>query len=196
MRYARFAVVLAAVVLAAGTASADVFGTGANQFTIDFVPITGDASSANGTSIGGTATFVDPDDFYMGTYEITAGQWNKFIAMAGAPTGNPLSGYNATTGGTGLTAGANLSALEAFQFVNWLNTSTGNHAAYKFVETTPGDPATLTFQAWDAADADGTNLFRHKDAWYFLPTEDEWVKAAHWTGSTLQLHATSDNRVP
>ena len=183
--------------MATGTASADVFGSGANEFTIDFVPITGDASSANGTNIGTTPGFVDPDDFLIGTYEITAGQWNKFIAQAGAPTGNPLSAYNATTGGTGLTAGANLSALEAFQFVNWLNTSTGNQAAYKFVETTPGDPATLTFDVWTAAEADGgTNLFRHKDAWYFLPTEDEWVKAAHWTGSTLQLHATSDNRVP
>jgi formylglycine-generating enzyme required for sulfatase activity len=33
-------------------------------------------------------------------------------------------------------------------------------------------------------------MFGHKDAFYFLPTEDEWVKAAYWNGSALQTYAT------
>ncbi|KKK63991.1 hypothetical protein LCGC14_2988720, partial [marine sediment metagenome] len=30
----------------------------------------------------------------------------------------------------------------------------------------------------------------HKDAFYYLPTEEEWVKAAYWNGTTLQDYAT------
>jgi hypothetical protein len=30
-------------------------------------------------------------------------------------------------------------------------------------------------QAWQVG---GQNLYRHKDAYYFLPSEDEWYKAA------------------
>jgi len=56
--------------------SADSFGTGGNQFTIDFVTISGDASSANGTTIIQEfpfdtiyRTFNDPgNDYRMGVY--------------------------------------------------------------------------------------------------------------------------------
>jgi len=75
------------------------------------------------------------------------------------------------------------------QFVNWMNTSTGHHAAYNFTGSQgTGD---YTFATWSAAEADGgTNLYRHKDAVYYLPTEHEWMKAAYWNGTTLQTHAT------
>ena len=184
-------------ILASG-AVADDFGSGANEFTIEFVSILGDASSANGTAIGGGATgFVAPGDFRMGVYEITNDQWAKFVNIFGAPTGFPGSAYDAgTTGGADL-PGTYVSAFEGFQFVNWLNASAGYSDAYKFVETTPGDPATLTFGVWDAADAaGGTNLFRHKDAKYFIPTEDEWVKAAYWNGTILQTYASVGDVVP
>ena len=38
--------------------------------------------------------------------------------------------------------------------------------------------------------AGGTNLYRHKDAMYYMPTEDEWVKAGYWNGTSLQTYAT------
>ena len=89
--------------------------------------------------------------------------------------------------------GANVSAnnvswYEAAQFVNWLNTSKGRHAVYKFTGTQgTGD---YTLATWAAAEADNsTNLYRHKDAFYYLATEDEWVKAAYWNGSDLQTYA-------
>ena len=60
------------VVLALGSvASADTFGTGANQFTIDFVDISGDTNPASGYGIVN-------NDYRIGTYEITNDQWNKF----------------------------------------------------------------------------------------------------------------------
>ncbi|MCI0499456.1 MAG: hypothetical protein L0Y36_07225, partial [Planctomycetales bacterium] len=61
--------------------SADTFGTGENQFEIEFVTISGDASGATGTDIGYHKTFLDPeDDYCIGAFEITYGQWDKFKA--------------------------------------------------------------------------------------------------------------------
>ena len=83
-----------------------------------------------------------------------------------------------------------VSWYEAAQFVNWLNTSTGHQAAYKFTGTQ--GTSNYTFAAWSPTDAgyDASNPYRNKDALYFLPTEDEWVKAAYWNGTTLQTYAT------
>ena len=80
-----------------GLVSADTFGTGENQFTIDFVTISGDASGANGTYIGldRPEGFVDPGyDYRIGTYEITNDQWNKFKNEYGMVTGSPPSAYH------------------------------------------------------------------------------------------------------
>jgi formylglycine-generating enzyme required for sulfatase activity len=128
--------------------------------------------------------------YRMGTYEITNDQWNKFTAAYGTVVGNPSSAYDRGAVYTRADfAASNVSWYEAAQFVNWLNTSTGHHAAYKFTGTQgTGD---YTYAAWNAAEAaQGTNLYRHKDAFYYLPTEDEWVKAAYWHGTTLQTYAT------
>ena len=60
--------------------------------------------------------------------------------------------------------------------MNWLNTSTGHHAAYQL------DIELTTLTPWASVDAwqlGGENLYRHKDAYYFLPNEDEWYKAAY-----------------
>jgi len=165
---------------------ADTFGTGENQFTLDFVPISG---ATNPTSGYGIVNY----DYRMGTCEITNAQWDKFKAAYGPVTGDPLSAYanDFYDGGTGTTdvPTNEVSWYEAAQFVNWLNTSTGHQAAYKFTGTQ--GTRDYTFATWDPADAwDGTNLYRHKDAFYFLPTEDEWVKAAYWNGTSLQPYAT------
>ncbi|MHC4562559.1 MAG: formylglycine-generating enzyme family protein [Planctomycetota bacterium] len=180
-------------------ASADTFGTGANQFALDFVTISGDASSANGTAINQYApgdyrykAFSDPRyDYRIGTCEITNDQWDKFEAELGVPvTGDPADAYNQGPDFTGANVPiGNVSWYEAAQFVNWLNTSTGHQAAYKFTGTQ--GTSTYALDIWGAAEADnGTNFFRHKDAFYFLPTEDEWVKAGYWNGTSLQPYAT------
>ncbi len=191
---------LVGVVFFPSAASADVFGTGANQFTIDFVTISGDASAANGTSFGGYSpthpeyrTFSDPGDYRMGTYENTNAQYDKFKASLGVPVfGNPSDAYNAFPfryEGEENLPSSEVSWYEAAQFVNWLNTYKGHQPAYNFTGTQGTSDYTLT--TWSVAEAeDGTNLFRHKDAFYYLPTEDEWVKAGHWNGTFLQTHTT------
>jgi formylglycine-generating enzyme required for sulfatase activity len=85
-----------------------------------------------------------------------------------------------TLGGLGIThdnRGANkpatsISWFEAAKFVNWLNGST---PAYNF------DP-NGNFQLWDPNDAgyNPNNLYRNSLATYFLPSMDEWYKAAYY----------------
>ncbi len=177
------------VVLTVGFAFADSFGSGANQFNIDFVDI---SSSTNPTSGYGVVDY----GYRMGTYEITNDQFTKFKAEYGAVTGTPSTAYNANPYWTGSNVPTNnVSWYEAAQFVNWLNVSTGHQAAYNFTGTQgTGDYALATWsleQAWE-----GENLYRNKDAHYFLPSEDEWVKAAYWNGSSIQTYATANGSAP
>jgi len=173
--------------------SADSFGTGGNQFKIDFVTISGSTNPTSGIPGRGKFIFAGVNnDYRMGTYEITNDQWHKFVASLGIPvTGDPLSAYDYRPDWTGANVPVNkVSWHQAAQFVNWLNTSTGHHAAYNFTGTQgTGD---YTLATWNAEEADnGTNLYRHKDAFYYLPTENEWVKAAYWNGTTLQTYANA-----
>lgn len=187
----KLGVLCAWVVLCVATActQADTFGTGDNQFTIDFVTISGDASSANGTTISqydsgqsGYRQFSDPGDFRIGVLEISNGQCAAFEAEMGIHFRDSYWSGNEVP--------VNLKKwFDAAQFVNWLNTSNGHHPAYNFEGQ--------NFDIWDASvAAGGTNLFRHKDAHYFLPTEDEWVKAAYWNGTSLQIYASKDGLQP
>ncbi len=55
-----------------------------------------------------------------------------------------------------------------------------------------------SFGVWQSGDAgyNTDNPYRNDNAFYFLPTEDEWVKAAYWNGASLQTYATTDGYVP
>jgi formylglycine-generating enzyme required for sulfatase activity len=190
-------------------ASADTFGTGDNQFDIEFVTISDDAVSANGTYINNSKPegFIDPGHNYrIGIYEITNDQWNKFVNINGTPIGSETehhnngkitSAYDGNPQWTDADQPTNVTSwYEAAQFVNWLNVSTGHQAAYKFTGTqgTTG----YTFTVWNETDIgyDPRNPFRNSNAFYFLPTEDEWVKAAYWNGTYLQQYSTKNGGYP
>ena len=183
------AAVAAVVLLAAAGAMADTFGAGGNQFSLSFVPISGATNPSSGYGIVN-------HDYRMGTYDITNDQWNKFLAAYGTVTGSD-GGYSYTSYWTGANVPVNeVSWFEAAQFVNWLNTSTNHQAAYKFTgEQATGNYTLATWSAGEAAN-NGTDLYRNKDAFYYLPTEDEWVKAAYWNGTSLQTYAMKDGAVP
>ena len=187
MKKAFQSVCVAAVVAALGSAAmADSFGTGGNAFTIDFVTI---SKATNPTSGYGIVS----NDYRMGVYEITNDQWNKFKAELSpvAVTGDPSEAYDLDPTWTGANVPTNrVSWYEAAQFVNWLNTSTGHQAAYKFTGTQGTSGYAL--DTWSTAEADGgTNLYRHKDAVYYMPTEDEWYKAAYWNGTAIQTYSNA-----
>jgi formylglycine-generating enzyme required for sulfatase activity len=172
-------------------ARADNFGTTGNEFTIDFVDI-GNAGNANDAAGYGGVSYA----YRMGNYEISQAQIEKATASGLA---------NVTAGAwSGNQPAANMTWFEMAAFVNFLNTSTGHQAAYNLSQIPPdfaGNTWSLTL--WSSAQAwqtDGQNLYRHKDAFYFLPSEDEWYKAAYHKndGATANYwdYATGSNSVP
>ena len=163
------AALFAAVTLSIqSSAQAETFGTSGNEFTINFVNIGNAGNAADTTSYGAV-----PYEYRASTYEITQDAINKATA----------SGMTNVTAGpwTGNQPAANLNWYEAAAFVNFLNTSSGKTAAYDLSWSGTAWSMELwsSDQAWTAG---GTNLYRNKDAFYFLPSENEWYKAAYYKG--------------
>jgi len=92
---------------------------------------------------------------------------------------------------------ANMTWYEAAGFVNWMNTSTGRPAAYQLDGTNTALTLWTSGQAWQSG---GENLYRHKDAYYFLPSESEWYKAAYHKNDGVTAnywdYATGSNSIP
>jgi formylglycine-generating enzyme required for sulfatase activity len=182
-------ITIAAVLFAALTisvqpsAQADTFGSGANTFTIDFVSIGNAGNAADTTGYGAV-----PYEYRMGTYEISQDAIDKATAsgMANVTTGPWTGNQPATT----------ISWYEAAAFVNWLNTSTGRQAAYDL--TFSGSWSMNLWSSGDAWQLGGENLYRHKDAFYFLPSENEWYKAAYYNpdGANYFLYPTGSDIDP
>jgi hypothetical protein len=150
----------------------DTFGTGTNQFGIDFVTVGNPGNSNDTTGYGGV-----PYSYRIGKYTISQNQID-------AATRNGLQ--NVTAGAwSGDQPAANISWYEAAAYVNWLNTSQGYRPAYNLTYTNgawsmalwPASPDTNGNVAWTLG---GTNLFRNALCHYFLPSENEWYKAAYY----------------
>jgi formylglycine-generating enzyme required for sulfatase activity len=178
------------VALAVTSAHADTFGSGGNTFTIGFVPIgnAGNASDTwfNGIPQGGAV----PYNFNMSTFAISQDQIVKATA----------SGAISLGGGAwvGSQPAANVTWYQAAAFVNYLNTSKGHAPAYNL------DAGATTLTLWSSAQAwqaGGENLYRNKDAYYFLPSENEYYKAAYYDpnkvgGAGYWRYATGSDTAP
>jgi formylglycine-generating enzyme required for sulfatase activity len=161
--------------------SADTFGSGENTFEIEFVTIGNPGNVADTTGTPNPAGSV-PYKYRIGKFEIS----QKMVANA-----NNLGGLGITLadlslhGGNGSNRPATgVSWNEAARFINWLNTTQGFAPAYKFTTQpgTPGYSANEDIQVWQPGDAGyhANYLFRNQLARYFLPSVDEWYKAAYY----------------
>ncbi len=185
--------------ITSGNAQADSFGSGGNAFTIDFVTV-GNAGNGNDAAFDDIAPdFSSPygrvDYTYrMGVYEISQDMITK--ATAGGLA-------NVTAGAhTGAEPAANMSWYEAAAFVNWLNQEYFDDGAFEAYDLT-WDGSSWSMAVWDPVQAwqvGGENLYRHKDAYYFLPSEDEWYKAAYHKNDGVTAnywdYATGSNAIP
>lgn len=172
------------------SAFADVF-TG---FSMDFVEI-GDAGNAADNTGYGSVGYT----YRMGVNEVSRAMIDSYNTNSGGPT---ITMYDFAVG-WGITGGhpaTGVSWNEAARFVNWLNTSNGHSPAYNFTTGGANDNITL----WGVGDAgyDPANPFRNSNAYYFLPSEDEWYKAAYYdpnanggTGGYWD-YATGSNSAP
>jgi formylglycine-generating enzyme required for sulfatase activity len=127
--------------------------------------------------------------YSIGKYEVSRDMITK--ANSAGSLGITLADMT-SYGGNGVNRPATgITWYEAAKYVNWLNTSTGGTAAYKFVGG--------TFQLWSAGDAgyNANNLFRNSNAKFWLPSVDEWYKAAFGNlNGTWNNYATGSDSAP
>jgi hypothetical protein len=171
----------------------DIFGSGINTFDIEFVTIDKPGNAADTTGApnpAGSVSYV----FQMGKFEIS----EQMIVKA-----NELGGLGITQSDRGADMPSTLiSWNEAARFVNWLNTSTGSAPAYKFA-IQPGQVgynANDNIQLWTVGDAgyNPNNRYRNSLAMYFLPSADEWYKAAYYdpTSGVYFNYPTASDTAP
>jgi len=181
------------ILLLASPAFADTFGTGGNQFDIDFATIGNAGNTADNTTYGAVGY-----TYRMGVYEVSRDMITKYNAIGTGPT---LTMSDMTSfGGNGAARPATgVSWNEAARFVNYLNTSKGFSAAYKF--TTGGANDNIALWQFGDTGYNAANPFRNSNAHYFLPSEDEWYKAAYYDpnksgGAGYWDYATGSDTAP
>ena len=146
------------------------FGTGANAFSMEFVTIGNPNNTADTTGSPNPAGSV-AYTYNLAKYEVSRGQIDK--ANSAGSLGIMLADMT-YFGGNGVNKPATgITIYEAATYVNWLNTSTGGTAAYKFVGG--------TFQLWSPTDAgyNANNMFRNSLAKYVIASSNEWYKGAY-----------------
>jgi formylglycine-generating enzyme len=151
----------------------DSFGQGTNTFSIDFVPI-GNPGNSNDptTGYGGVAY-----EYRIGKYTISQNQIDGAVKNGLQNVGaTPWKGDQPATG---------ISWYEAANYVNWLNASKGYASAYNLTFTNGAwsvhlwatNPDINGNVAWANG---GINPYRNANCLYFLPSDDEWYKAAYY----------------
>ena len=166
------------------TVFADTFGSGTNTFSIDFVTIGNPGNAADTTGNPNPAGKVD-FTYRVGKYEIPENLIDKVNALSNLSISHDNLGPNKPA--------FSISWFDAAKFVNWLNADSGNTPAYKF-------DANGDFLLWTPGDVgySSNNLYRNSQAKYFLPSIDEWYKAAYFdpAASIYYDYPTGSDIVP
>jgi formylglycine-generating enzyme required for sulfatase activity len=160
---------------------------------MEFVTIGNPGNAADTTGEPNSAGAVGYT-YGIGKFEVSEDMIEKYNAL------NPGLQISKDTRGSNKPA-TSVTWNEAARFVNWLNTSTGNQAAYKFTTSGVNDNIAL----WQDGDAgyDVNNKYRNSLAKYFLPSYNEWYKAAYFkpdsptsTTGTYYDFATGSDTAP
>lgn len=157
-----------------------LFGSGSNQFSIDFATIgsPGNAADPTGFPAPPQSTGTVDYTYYMSRFEISEGMIAKYNASYGVANNAPIT-YISRTAEKAVTG---ISWNDAARFVNWLNLLVGSPVAYRFQGTD------IDISRWSRRDTpddfDINNPYRSKRAIFALPTTNEWYKAAYYSPST------------
>jgi hypothetical protein len=147
------------------------FGTGANAFSMEFVQVANPGNAADTTGRGSVSYI-----YNIGKYEVS----RDVVIKASTAGGLGVTlGDMTSLGGNGLNrAATSISWNEAARIVNYLNTSLGYEPAYNF--TSSGYNANITSWTSSYYGYNPSNVFRSSLAYFFLPSLDEWYKAAYY----------------
>lgn len=173
---------LVVVMISANVSYADII----RGIDIDFVTIGNPGNDADTTGHG-----IVNLEYRIGKYEITNEQWNSFVSAVGAPIGNPSNAYNQGTffyGSKQPTTG--IGWYEAAQFCNYLTSGDKSNGVYQFSGNNVNPD--------DYFGVDRTLAQSNYGTIYFLPTEDEWYKAAYYKpdDNGYSLYANGTNIAP
>ena len=186
-----FAVTAAVALLyLGGLAQADVFNLGSGLTNLETV-VVGDPGNAADTRYE-TPGYGAVGYTYIGKYEVTAAQYCDFLNnKAKTDTYHLYSGNmwddpygckiqrNGTSGSYSYSVASDwanrpvnyVSYWDACRFTNWLHNGQGN-----------GDTETGAYTLDGYNGADGRNIVRNLGARFWMPSEDEWYKAAYYKG--------------
>lgn len=179
----------AAMVCCAAVAQADVFNMGAGLTSLEMVTVGNPGNAADDTGCGSVV-----HAYNIGKYEVTAGQYTAFL-NAKATASDPHGLYNSNMASTVNAYGCNItrtngsaagtfvygvpddwanrpvnyvSFWDACRFVNWLHNGQG-----------AGDTETGAYTLNNYSGADGGAIAKNVDAKWWIPSENEWYKAAY-----------------
>ena len=165
------------------------YNLAAQAVTIDMVPVGNPGNTNDTTGYGSVA-----ETFLVGKYEITNAQWIEFLA-AKAALGDPYGLYNTemvgdyagiARGGSGIAADPYVYSLkgndanwndrpvnyvsfwDAARFCNWMHNGQGD-----------GDTETGAYTLNGYNGSEGHSIVRNTGAKWFIPSENEWYKAAY-----------------
>jgi len=176
------AVAAAASMAAPSLAGTVTFGgNGVGQsFGMDFVTIGNPGNDADTTGAPSSAGSVGRT-YDINTFEVSRAMITAYNANPGvvAISMDPMT----SNGGPGVNKPATgITWNEAARFVNWLNVQKGFAPAYKYANST----ITTNLTPWtsnDTLDYDPLNPYRSKRSNFFLPSFNEWYKAAYYDPS-------------
>ena len=214
MRIAMRILTLGLIVALAAAARADVFNMGGGQTSISLVPV-GNPGNANDTTGYGSVGY----NYSIDAYDVTLGQYTQFLnAVAQTDTyglynsymgtayahegisqsGSPGSYSYSVTGSNPQAANCPIFDVtwgDAARFCNWLQNGQPTGAAG--TGTTETGAYTLNGGTSNAALMAVT---RNANATYFIPSENEWYKAAYYSGggtnSAYYGYPTKSNLAP
>jgi sulfatase modifying factor 1 len=181
----QFIIVMGCVLMAvANSASADII----RGINIDLVSI-GNAGNVADPATGYGAVGYD---YRIGKYEVTNAQWDAFTVAAGAPTGSDGGYSHNASSADAQQPTNNISWYESFQFCNYLTSGDKSKGVYQFSGNNANPGSFLGIDRIAAKATYGTI--------YFLPTQDEWCKAAYHKNDGVTgnywLYPTQSNNEP
>ena len=187
--------------------------TGAHAVTFDWAHIGNAGNAADDTGFGAVAY-----NYTISKTEVTNAQYVEFLNAVDPTGANSLALYNSSMSGnfggienTGATDGARyiaqadreqnpvtyVSWYDSVRFINWLHNGQGLSG------TPSGDTegGTYTLLGGTPTPSNGLSITRNTDAAYWLPSEDEWYKAAYHDASAGTAgiyfdYATGSDLVP
>ncbi|MCP4246446.1 MAG: formylglycine-generating enzyme family protein [bacterium] len=159
----------------------------AQALVMDWVTVgdPGNVDDTHGAGYGGVAA-----TYNIGQYEVTNSQYAKFLNAVAASDPNGLYNVSMGSGFGGITRSGSAGSYTyspiggrgnmPVNFVGWYDTLRFANWMHNGQPTGAQDPSTTEDGAYDMSL--GSDVVRKSGARVFLPSEDEWYKAAYYKG--------------